>query len=108
MAIETVIETFPTLDFYISAVENKIGATVSEEHKKLVEKYETRQMESRRALSQLLVYESFRRVVTVASIVLSVLGCGLAILGFRWWYIRVQKPLDQILKKQAEKNEDSA
>jgi len=83
------------------------GLRVSAEQKKLVEKYDALRKESSRVGSEFLFYENFRYVVTGAAIFLGLLGCALTYFGFRLWYLRLQKPLDRILKKQAaEPDED--
>jgi hypothetical protein len=100
MAIQMLRE-LPPPSYYDARAAIERGLRVSEEQKKLVEKYDALRKESSRVGSEFLVYENFRYVVTGAAIFLGLLGCALTYFGFRLWYLRLQKPLDHILGKQA-------
>ena len=55
-------------------------------------------------MHEFLLYDQFTYVVTGAAIFLGLLGLVLTSFGFPLWYLRVQKPLDSILAKQATKD----
>jgi len=109
LAIQMLGEAIPPPNYFDSKAAIERGLPVSEEQKKLLEKYEALRKESSRVGSEFLIYENFRYVVTGAAIFLGLLGCALTYFGFRLWYLRLQKPLDRILEKQAgESNEHPA
>jgi hypothetical protein len=93
----------PEDEYWNSKARIERGEPVTEKQRKLVEKYDALRKESDRIGSEFLIYESFSNVVTVAAIFLGLLGLVLTPLGFGLWYVRVQKPLDRILAKQAGK-----
>ena len=61
--------------------------------------------EYRRVGGEFLVYDRFSRVVTGVTVFLGLLGLALTWFGFRLWYLRVQKPLDRILLKEAKRTD---
>jgi len=96
LAIETLgsVSAWDTLE---SKARIKIGAPVTDKQKKQVEKDDALQEESGRVMHEFLLYDQFTYVVTGAAIFLGLLGLVLTAFGFPLWYLRVQKPLDQIL-----------
>jgi len=97
------IDLSPEHEYWNSKARIERGESVTDEQRKLVEKYDAKRKEDDRAISEFLVYEGFSYVVTGAAIFLGVLGLVLTGLGFPLWYLRVQKPLDLILLKQTRK-----
>ncbi len=107
-AFETLGESLVPADYEMAKVKFENGKPLTDEEKKLVEKYDALKKEAARAGSEFLIYDRFSRVVTVVAILLGVLGCLLTWFGFCLWYLRVQKPLDRILLKEARTHESSA
>jgi hypothetical protein len=68
---------------------------------KLREEVEHRKEEFRRADAALWIDNRFGTVVDVLSVVFATLGLVSTLLGFRWWYVRLQRPLDARLAKEA-------
>jgi hypothetical protein len=95
------IDLSPEHEYWNAKARIERGESVTNEQKKLVEKYDAQQEEAGRVSSEFLVYDRFSCVVTVVAIALFSLGLVFTPLGFRLWYVRVQKPLDHILAKQA-------
>jgi hypothetical protein len=108
MAFETLFESIPPYDYYISKGKVERGESVTEDQKKLVEKFDALRKESGRAGSEFLLYDRFSYVVTGAAIFLGLLGVALTWFGFLLWYRRVQKPLDRILMKEIKKANESS
>jgi hypothetical protein len=108
LAFETLAESLPPAEYMMAEAKIRNAKVVTEEEKKLVEKYDALLKESRLAGSEYLAYADFTNVVTGVAIVLGTLGVVLSASGFILWYCRVQVPLDRILAKQAkEADEDS-
>jgi hypothetical protein len=95
----------PDHEYFNSKARIERGDAVTDEQRKLVEKYDAQREESDRVSSEFWVYQGFSYVVTGAAIFLGLLGLVLSGLGFRLWYLRVQKPLDLILVKQTRKSD---
>jgi len=95
------IDLSPEHEYWNSKARIERGESVTDEQRKLVEKYDALRKESERVGSEFLVYDRFSYVVTGAAIILGVLGLVLTCFGFPLWYRKVQKPLDRILAKQA-------
>ena len=108
MAIETLGESIPPYDYYISRARIWRGESVTEDQRKLVEKFDALRKESGRAGSEFLLYDRFSCVVTGAAGVLGLLGLVFTGFGFRLWYLRVQRPLDRILLKEGRKTDGSS
>jgi hypothetical protein len=108
LAFQLLGESLQHPDYYEFKAKIEKGETVTEEQKKQVERYDALRKKARRVGSGFLLYSRFCYVVTGAAIFLGLLGLGLTWFGFRLWYIRVQKPLDRILARQATKTDDSA
>lgn len=98
------IDLSPEHEYWNAKARIERGKSVTDEQRKLVEKYDAQKEEQSRAGSEFLVYEGFSYVVTWAAIVLGLLGLVLTTFGFWLWYVRVQKPLDRILAKQVGKS----
>ena len=99
------IDISPEDEYWNAKARIERGKSVTDEQRKLVEKYDDQQEEHRRVSSEFLVYEGFSYVVTGVAIALGLLGVVLTPLGFWLWYHRVQKPLDRILAKQLKKRD---
>lgn len=108
LAFQVLGESIPPYDYYISRATIERGESVTEEQRKLVEKYDALRKESGRVGSEFLLYDHFSCVVTGVAILLGLLGLTLTGFGFRLWYLRVQKPLDRILLKEARKTAESS
>jgi hypothetical protein len=104
LAIE-MLGSIPAVDTLESKARIEIGDPVTDEQKKQVEKYDALRKESGRVTHNFLLYDQFTYVVTGAAIFLGLLGLVLTSFGFPLWYLRVQKPLDSILAKQATKTD---
>ena len=61
---------------------------------------DSQEAEHFRISAQLHDLERVERLVSVVSLLAGALGLLFASLGFRFWYVRVQLPQDQLLKKQ--------
>jgi hypothetical protein len=107
-AFETLGESFAPADYEMAKVKFENDKPITDEEKNLIEKYDALKKEASSAGSEFLIYDRFSRVVTVLSILLGLLGCLLSWFGFYLWYLRVQKPLDRILLKEARTHESSA
>jgi hypothetical protein len=97
------IDLPPEHEYWDSKARIERAESVTDEQRKFVEEYDAQQKESDRIVSEFLIYEGFSTVVTVVAIFLFSLGLVFTPLGFRLWYVRVQKPLDRILAMQARK-----
>lgn len=106
-AIELLGESLPPPDYYFFRAKLLRGESVTEEQRKLVQNFDSLRKESSRAGGEFLLYDRFSYVVTGAAIFLGLLGFALTWFGFRLWYLRVQKPLDRILLKEARDRESS-
>jgi len=95
------IDLSPENEYWNAKARIERGESVTNEQRKLVEKYDARKEESSRVGSEFLVYDRFSSVVTVIAIILWMFGLVLTPFGFWRWYQKVQKPLDRILAKQA-------
>jgi hypothetical protein len=99
-AIQSLGYSLPPPEYYFFRPKVLAGESVTEEERKLVEKFDSLPMESSRLGGEYLLYDRFSYVVTSAAIFLGMLGLTLTWFGFRLWYLRVQKPLDRILLKE--------
>jgi hypothetical protein len=73
----------------------------AEEMKRLRDTVDSHRVAFERADADFRFYDRFSSMVTGISILAEVFGLGLLVVGFRWWYTRVQNPQDRILAKQA-------
>jgi hypothetical protein len=106
-AIESLGYSLPPPDYYFFRAKLLGGESVTEEQRKLVEKFDSLRKESSRLGGEFLLYDRFSYVVTSAAIFLGLLGLALTWFGFRLWYLRVQKPLDRILLKEAREADET-
>jgi hypothetical protein len=105
-AIESLGYSLPPPEYYFFRAKVLGGESVTEEQRKLVEKFDSLRRESSRLDGEFLLYDRFSYVVTSAAIFLGLLGLALTWFGFRLWYLRVQKPLDRILLKEARETDE--
>jgi hypothetical protein len=71
--------------------------------KRIVDAQEADNFRIRRRLHDL---ERFEVLVTTLAWTFGMLGLFLSMLGFRLWYVRVQRPQDRLLLKQAAETQD--
>lgn len=105
-AIESLGYSLPPPEYYFFRAKVLAGESVPDEQRKLVEKFELLRRESSRLGGEYLRYDRFSYVVTSAAIFLGLLGLALTWFGFRLWYLRVQKPLDRILLREARETDE--
>jgi hypothetical protein len=83
------IDLSPEHEYWNSKARIERGESVTDEQRKLVEKYDAQQKESDRIGSEFLIYEGFSTVVTVVAMFLWLLGLVLTPYGFWQWYQKV-------------------
>ena len=103
MALKTLRESIAPYNYYIANGKLQNGEPLSDNEKKLVEKYDALKNDADQAGSEFLVYDKFSFVIAVAAISLGVLGAVLTGCGFYNWYYKVQRPLDRLLLEQSER-----
>ena len=81
---------------------------MSEAWAKQRETVDTRRKELRLAEAQYTLFRSLSAIVNSLSIISALAGVALGYRGFRLWYVRVQRPQDQILLRQATGSKDES
>ncbi len=98
----------PEYFFLPTSVGTNDGGGARERLEALRQSVEAAQAENVRATERLREFERLERWLTVLAILLAVVGLAATVGGFRLWYVRVQRPQDQLLWKQAMENRTSA
>jgi len=104
---ETLRESLAPAEYFMASASLRYGEPVTDEQRKLVEKYDPLIKESKRVAAEIFTYDRYSRAVTGAAVFLGLLGLALTWFGFRLWYLRVQRQLDRILLKEAKTHESS-
>ena len=99
-AIESLGYSLPPPEYFFFRANIMSGEPVTDEQRKLVEKFDSLRKESSQIEREYLLYDRFSYIVTGLAIIFGLLGLSLTCFGFSLWYLRVQKPLDQILLKE--------
>jgi hypothetical protein len=96
----------PSWDYYESKSKIEHGETVTNAQKELVEKWDSFKREGSNTQLDYHLYTRFSCVITLLSFIMAVMGLALAIIGFWFWYNRVQKPLDAILLNEVKEKKN--
>jgi len=86
----------------------QLSPGVSEAWAKQRETVDTRRKELRLAEAQYTLFRSLSAIVNSLSIISALAGVAIGYRGFRLWYVRVQRPQDQILLRQATGSKDES
>lgn len=89
--------------YYIAKARAKNGEDVSIEQKTMISRFDEAKAASDQALMEFNQVDNYNLIVTRIALCLGFSGIVISTIGFRLWYLRVQKPLDRILLNEARK-----
>ena len=109
-AIVAFEKSWPPAEYFFSPKPDDTpeNARVRERWEALRNAVEAAEVRNARATARLHQFERLDRGLSALAIVLALAGLAAALVGFRLWYVRVQRPQDRLLLKQAMENRTNA
>jgi hypothetical protein len=94
------LSDLPPWEYYALKSKSMKGEPLTQSQRELVENVDALEKEFDKAKREFTLYTRYSKIVDCVASSLTLLGFFLAVAGFVFWYIRVQRPLDLILQNE--------